>query len=107
MAEDIYLEKRKEELENIKKVTTQIVEISNHLRVEVVAQGENITKIESHVSEANTNVKKAEFEIETAEKETRNHTRRYIILSLAVLFFLVSLFTTLYFIFIGKKGVTS
>src|SRR5690606_12190827 len=70
-----YLKKRQEELEQIKKVSSQIKEMTVHMRTEVQKQGEQLTTIETHVIEAHDNAKKAEVEIQTAEKETRKSGR--------------------------------
>jgi t-SNARE complex subunit (syntaxin) len=100
------LERRKEELEGIKKVTGQIVDITNHMKMEVSVQSENLTKIESHVQEIQSNTKKAEFEIDAAEKDTRSHTKKYCIIAIVIIFFLISLFLLLYFILIGNGETT-
>jgi t-SNARE complex subunit (syntaxin) len=105
LAEERYLERRHDELNDIKKITSQIVDLSNHMRSDVQAQGDNMNKIESHVGEIKENAKRAEFEIETAEKETRGSSKKYIILCLIILFFVVSMCALTYFILLGDKGV--
>ena len=101
MAEDKYLEKRREELEDIKKVSSQVLEITQNIKAEVAIQGENLNMVENNINQVVDNTKKSEFEISTAEKETRSQTKKNKILVILVQYVLVSIIQLLYFVFLN------
>jgi t-SNARE complex subunit (syntaxin) len=88
-----YLKQRQEALEDIKKVSGQIKEISATMKVEIHQQGENLTIAETHIEKANENTKKAELEISEAEKITRKSGRCLCWTMFLIVFFILSAVT--------------
>jgi len=90
-----YLRKRQEELEDIKKVSLQVKDLTGHMKSEVEKQGNDLKSIEDNVVETNKNVHKAELEISEAEKSTRSSNKRIIwliiLLGLLVIFIIVTI----------------
>ncbi len=68
MDQKTYLEGRTKEIEDIKKVATQIKELSSNMKVELQEQGKKVDLIDRNVDEVKINVKKAEFEIQECFK---------------------------------------
>jgi len=79
-----YLERRKVELENILKVSSQIKEITVMMGQEVKAQGELLLKIDVETSVAKNNVENAELDIISANNTSRQKTKKVLFLTLAI-----------------------
>jgi len=88
-----YLELREKELESIKKVSAEVLSITNHMKVEVAAQGQMLTGIEDNVIIVKDNMGKAENEIKDAEKMTRSSSKKIVCLFLLICFAVVSIVT--------------
>ena len=86
-----YLRKRQEELEDIKKISSQVKEITQVMVVEVNNQSVGLKSIEDSITQTNLNVTKAEFEIEQAEKITRKSRNKIYCMFLLVIFLIVSI----------------
>lgn len=83
---DTYLEQRQIEIENVKKVSAKVAEISNSIKENVFAQGEMLNDIENNVVDVNENTKKADKEIKEVEQITKKQNKRICILILIMLF---------------------
>lgn len=83
---DTYLEQRQIEIENVKKVSAKVAEISNSIKENVFAQGEMMNDIENNVVDVNENTKKADKEIKEVEQITKKQNKRICILLLIMLF---------------------
>ena len=83
---DTYLEQRQIEIENVKKVSAKVAEISNSIKENVFAQGEMMNDIENNVVDVNENTKKADKEIKEVEQITKKQNKRICILILIILF---------------------
>jgi hypothetical protein len=90
-----YLKKRQAELEDIKKVSSQVKSLSEMTKNEVKKQGEGLKSIEQSVSESNTNAKKAELEILEAEKITRKSNSKILCIVLILILVVVSIIVLL------------
>lgn len=66
-------------MQEIKKVTSQLKGLSNEMVVKVESQGLQINNIESNIKSANTNVVRAELEIEEAQKMDKKSRKKTII----------------------------
>jgi methyl-accepting chemotaxis protein len=99
-----YLRKRQEELEDIKKISTQVKEITQVMASEVTNQAVGLKSIEDSVTQANLNVHKAEFEIEQAEKITRGGGKKICCLLWLIIFLVTSIIAIVLVIFLGKSG---
>lgn len=98
-----YLRKRQEELEQIKKISSQVKEITNVMASEVTNQAVGLKSIEDSVAQTNINVRKAEFEIEQAEKITRGGGKKLCCLLSIILFLAASLIAIILILFLGKS----
>ena len=83
---DTYLEQRQIEIENVKKVSAKVAEISSSIKENVFAQGEMMNDIENNIVEVNENTKKADKEIKEVEQITKKQNKRICILILIMLF---------------------
>jgi t-SNARE complex subunit (syntaxin) len=99
-----YIRKRQEELEDIKKISSQVRDITNVMRSEVDTQGKNLKSIEENVTQTKDNVIKAEFEISQAEKTTRSTYKRTCCLFWIVLFIIVSIIAIILVIVTGGES---
>ncbi len=62
-------------MEDIKKVASQIKDITTQMKVDVEIQGKELNKIEQDTNIVNENIVKTELEIEEAEKEVQKDNR--------------------------------
>lgn len=67
---------REKELNETKKVSGQILSITNVLQINVKQQGENLNSLEDNVVATKDNALKAEKEIQEAEGMTRKISRK-------------------------------
>jgi len=102
-----YLKKRQDALEEIKKISSQVKDITIAMHTEVEKQGENLKSIDSNIEISKTNAIKAEFEISVAEKETRATSNKVCCIAFLVVFILASILGILLFIFLGNKNGTT
>jgi hypothetical protein len=98
-----YLNKRQEELEEIKKVSGQIKELSENMVVDVQKQGDNLQVINLDIIEVKENAHKAEIEIEIAEKESKTLMKRKLCWFLLMCFVLTSFISIVVLLYLGKK----
>jgi hypothetical protein len=98
-----YLRKRQEELEDIKRISSQVKDITQVMVVEVNNQSVGLKSIEDSITQASLNVTKAEFEIEQAEKITRKSRNKICCLFLLVIFLIVSITAIALVIILGKS----
>jgi hypothetical protein len=70
-----YLKKRELDLLEIKKISSQVKDITLHMQQQVQTQKEKLDSIEANVTESKQNVIKAEFEISQAEIKSRNNKK--------------------------------
>lgn len=100
MDQKTYLDLRTKELEDIKKVATQIKDLSSNMRVELEEQGKKVEQIDKNVDEVKINVIKAEFEIQEADKISKSDTKRITCLVFLILGLLFALGLTVLFVFV-------
>jgi len=93
-----YLDMRTMELEQIKKVATQIKDLTVGMKSELEEQGRNVEKIDRNVSEVKLNVIKAELEIEEANKISKSDSKRYGCLIIIILILLTFIGLMCFFI---------
>jgi hypothetical protein len=98
-----YIKKRQEELEEIKVISGQIKDLSGKMVSEVRNQGENLNNIIISVEETKETAKKAEFEIQISENESRKGSKRTLCIFLLVIFILASIFSVGILLYIGKN----
>lgn len=89
--QNTYLEIRTKELEDIKKVATQIKDLSNSMKSELEDQGKKVDQIDKNVDEVKINVVKAEFEIQEADKNSRSDSKRIKCLAYMIILLLLAL----------------
>jgi hypothetical protein len=81
-----FLQKRQEELEEIKKISGQVKEITVAMKEEVKTQGEKLNQAEDLTKEAKDNAIKAELEIQEAEQMTQGNSKKiWIVVIIVVL----------------------
>lgn len=97
MDQDDYLKNRCMELEEMKKVASQIKSISENMKQEIIVQGENLNQIDGNVDEVKKNVINADIEIVQAKKNSTSDSKRFCMLTGIILFILVSLFLIMFF----------
>lgn len=102
-----YLKKRQEELEDIKKISSQVKDLTVYMQREVLDQGEQLKSLESNVVESNLNVKKAELEIADAEKTTRKSRNKICLLTFLVGTFVLSLIAILIILIVNSNSTTT
>lgn len=98
-----YLRKRQEELEDIKKISSQVKEITSVMKTEVAKQGSDLKSIEENVIESKDNIIKAEFEISEAEKISRKTNRKVCCLFLIICFLVSSIISIILVVVLGKS----
>jgi len=98
MDQKTYLEGRTKEIEDIKKVATQIKELSSNMKVELQEQGKKVDLIDRNVDEVKINVKKAEFEIQEADKISKSDIKKNRCLVFLIVFIAVGIVLTLLFL---------
>ncbi len=99
MDQKTYLEGKTKEIEDIKKVATQIKELSSNMKVELQEQGKKVDLIDRNVDEVKINVKKAEFEIQEADKISKSDIKKNRCLVFLIGFIAVGMVLTLLFLF--------
>lgn len=97
MDQDDYLKNRCNELEEMKKVASQIKSISDNMKQEIFVQGEKLNQIDGNVDEVKKNVINADIEIVEAKKNSTADTKRFCMLTGIIVFILVSLFLIMFF----------
>jgi t-SNARE complex subunit (syntaxin) len=80
-----YLERRNEDLLQIKKVSEQIKGITEFMGQEVKLQGQEIDKIEEYVKEIHSFVVAAESEIREASVGGKKNYKKLILISIALI----------------------
>jgi hypothetical protein len=98
-----YLKKREEELEEIKKVSGQIRELSDNMVTNIQTQGDNLNIINIDLIEAKENSKKTEKEIEIAERESKSLMNRTLCFILLICFVVTSFISIGVLLFFGKN----
>lgn len=86
------MQRRTEQMEQVKRITTEVASLSNDIKLETFAQGEKVNKIEGNLEKMTTNVKQAEKEAQETEILTRKNKKG--------LYFLGSIFLFLIFIIV-------
>ena len=95
-----YVESRQKELEEIKKVSGQISNISKALTIEVKRQDECLGGIEDNVIMTKDNAIRAEKEITDAERISRRSSRKIFWLFIILCLLSVSIIMIVIFIFL-------
>lgn len=98
-----YLERRAKELEQIKKISAQVVGITNQMTLTVKEQGEALGGIEENIIVTKDNVIKAEKEISEAEKISRRTNRRIFWLFIILCIIVVSIIVIIVLIFLPNS----
>lgn len=83
-----FLSKRKQDLEEIKKTSSQVKSLSEQFKTDVNHQGEMLSSIEDAIINSKENVFKAEDEIKKADQHSRK-SRRKIYWLIAIIAFVV------------------
>ncbi len=71
-----YLEKRREDLQNIHKTAAELKDVTNQMAQDVNQQGAMLEEIEANVIEANDNAQKAHQEIKKANEMSKGNSKR-------------------------------
>ena len=100
MDQKTYLDKRTRELEDIKKVATQIKDLSTSMKSELEEQGKKVEQIDSNIDEVKINVIKAEFEIQEADEISKSDSKRIRCLVFFIISLLLGLGLAVLFIFL-------
>ena len=82
------MKRRTEEIEQVKRITTEVASLSNDIKFETFNQGEKMNEIEGNIVKMSTNVKKAEKETQETEILTRKNKKGLYFL-ICVLLFLI------------------
>jgi t-SNARE complex subunit (syntaxin) len=86
------MKRRTEEIEQVKRITTEVASLSNDIKFETFNQGEKMNEIEGNIVKMSTNVKKAEKETQETEILTRKNKKG--------LYFLICVLLSLIFIIV-------
>lgn len=89
-----FMEKRAKELENVKIISSQVVDISTAIKMETYQQGEIINEVENNLTEMNVNLNKANKEAKETEillKKSKK-TLYFICISIFAIFVLIVFF---------------
>lgn len=100
MDQKTYLDLRTKELEDIKKVATQIKDLSTNMKVELQEQGKKVELIDQNVEEVKSNVIKSEFEIQEADEISKSNTKRVRCLVFVIVFLLLAIGLTVLSLFV-------
>jgi t-SNARE complex subunit (syntaxin) len=82
------MKRRTEEIEQVKRITTEVASLSNDIKFETFNQGEKMNEIEGNIVKMSINVKKAEKETQDTEILTRKNQKGLYFL-ICVLLFLI------------------
>ena len=100
---DEVLQKRRVDLEEIKKTSAEVNKLSEVMKHEVHQQGEMLNDIESNVNKADTNVHRAEEQMKEAENLQRQGRRKTLYLVGIILFVVLVVVAIIILIFVGKS----
>lgn len=84
-----FLKERREKLQNIKQVTATIKDIAQQMAIDVDAQGKVLNNIEDNIIVVSNNTDKAETEIEEANKENKENSKKTIYMLIIVIFVVI------------------
>ena len=84
-----FLKERREKLQNIKQVTATIKDMAQQMAIDVDAQGKVLNNIEDNIIVVSNNTDKAETEIEEANKENKENSKKTIYMLIIVIFVVI------------------
>lgn len=84
-----FLKERREKLQNIKQVTATIKDIAQQMAIDVDAQGKVLNNIEDNIIVVSNNTDKAQTEIEEANKENKENSKKTIYMLIIVIFVVI------------------
>ena len=84
-----FLKERREKLQNIKQVTATIKDMAKQMAIDVDAQGKVLNNIEDNIIVVSNNTDKAETEIEEANKENKENSKKTIYMLIIVIFVVI------------------
>ena len=84
-----FLKERREKLQNIKQVTATIKDIAQQMAIDVDAQGKVLNNIEDNIIVVSNNTDKAGTEIEEANKENKENSKKTIYMLIIVIFVVI------------------
>ena len=84
-----FLKERREKLQNIKQVTATIKDIAQQMAIDVDAQGKVLNNIEDNIIKVSNNTDKAGTEIEEANKENKENSKKTIYMLIIVIFVVI------------------
>lgn len=100
---DQYLKQRKEQLQNIYKISAEMKELSDEMAIEVQHQGDLLDNVQEHVEQANVNAEKAEDEIKAADEMSKKNRKKMCCLIVIVSVVVCALLAILLSVFLKKK----
>lgn len=100
---DVYLKKRREQLQNIYKISAEMKEMSDAMVVNVHEQGELLDQVQDKVTEAINNAEGAESEIKKADEISRGNRKRIICMLVIVGVVVLATTAILLSVFLPKK----
>lgn len=84
-----FLKERREKLQNIKQVTATIKDMAQQMAIDVDAQGKVLNNIEDNIIVVSNNTDKAGTEIEEANKENKENSKKTIYMLIIVIFVVI------------------
>ena len=84
-----FLKERREKLQNIKQVTATIRDMAQQMAIDVDAQGKVLNNIEDNIIVVSNNTDKAGTEIEEANKENKENSKKTIYMLIIVIFVVI------------------
>ena len=84
-----FLKERREKLQNIKQVTATIKDMAQQMAIDVDAQGKVLNNIEDNIIKVSNNTDKAGTEIEEANKENKENSKKTIYMLIIVIFVVI------------------